>query len=134
MRYIGLDHGEKRIGLAVSDPLNLTAQSYPFIPNNTETTKAIEALLEEYETKQIILGLPKDLNGKDGLKALEVRAFAEKLETDLGAKITFIDERFSTKAVERHLIAADVSRKKRKQVIDSQAAAFILQGFLDGIS
>jgi len=133
MRYLGIDYGEKRVGIALSDPLGLTAQPRAFLANNKSLIAEIGDLLDEFEVTTIILGLPKDREGNDSAKALEVRAFAEKLKSAHPVDIVFKDERYSTKAVERHLIAADVSRGKRKKVIDSAAAAFILQGFLDAM-
>jgi putative holliday junction resolvase len=130
-RYLALDYGEKRIGVAISDPLNMTAQPKPFISNDPELKKILSTMLEEFEITTIILGLPTNRFGEDTQKTKEVRVFKETLESWIDLPIIFRDERYSTKAVERHLISADVSRKKRKQVVDGQSAAFVLQGFLD---
>lgn len=133
-RVLALDHGEKRIGVALSDPLGMTAQAQPFLSNNESFWTNLEALIKEKNVTSIVLGLPTNRMGDDTKKTTEVRAFAVELEAKTKLPIIFRDERYSTVAVERHLISADVSRKKRKQVVDGQAAAFILQGYLDRVS
>jgi len=130
-RVLAIDYGEKRIGLAVSDPLWLTAQPLSFLENNKIFFVESQKIIQEYDVKKIVLGLPKNLQGHDTAKTLEVRAFAEKLRKNLSMEVVFWDERFSTVAVNKFLIGADVSRKKRKKVVDSQAAAFFLQGYMD---
>ncbi|MFC1770610.1 Holliday junction resolvase RuvX [Candidatus Margulisiibacteriota bacterium] len=133
-RLIGLDYGKKRIGIALSDPLNITAQAHSYLENNANTLPSLKKLADEYDIDTIIIGLPKNQFGQDSPMAEEVRIFAKKLENELGLNIEFWDERYSSAAVTKHLIAANVSRKKRKKIIDSSAAAFILQGYLDNIS
>ncbi|MBT7088334.1 Holliday junction resolvase RuvX [bacterium] len=130
-RVLAIDYGEKRIGLALSDPLWLTAQPLSFLENNKIFFVELQKIIQEYDVKKIVLGLPKNLQGHDTAKTLEVRAFAEKLRKNLSMEVVFWDERFSTVAVNKFLIGADVSRKKRKKVVDSQAAAFFLQGYMD---
>ena len=130
-RVLAIDYGEKRIGLAVSDPLWLTAQPLSFLENNKIFFVEAQKIIQEYDVKKIVLGLPKNLQGHDTAKTLEVRTFAEKLQKNLSMEVVFWDERFSTVAVNKFLIGADVSRKKRKKVVDSQAAAFFLQGYMD---
>ena len=132
-KYLGLDFGEKRIGVAISDGLGLTAQPKPFIYNNEATITSIKKIIEEENICAIILGLPKDREGKEGKKATEVRQFMKILES-LNLPIILQDERYSTVAVTKHLLTMDVKRKKRKQQVDSQAAAFILQGYLDKLN
>ncbi len=130
-RFLGLDYGEKRIGVAVSDPLGLTAQTRPFVTNDKSMWLAFFTLIQENNISKIILGLPKNRLGVDTKKTEEIRKFSEKLKEKTGLEIVFQNEAYSTKAVEKHLIAADVSRKKRKDVVDSQSAAFVLQGYMD---
>ncbi|MBT3581377.1 Holliday junction resolvase RuvX [bacterium] len=130
-RVLAIDYGEKRIGLALSDPLWLTAQPLSFLENNKIFFVELQKIIQEYDVKKIVLGLPKNLQGHDTAKTLEVRTFAEKLQKNLSMEVVFWDERFSTVAVNKFLIGADVSRKKRKKVVDSQAAAFFLQGYMD---
>jgi putative holliday junction resolvase len=133
-RILALDHGEKRIGVAWSDLLGLTAQSQPYLTNDKTLHEKLQTLIDEQGIKTVVLGLPTNRHGEDTRKTTEVRVFAKILEETFNLTVHFQDERFSTVAVQRHLIAADVSRKKRKEVVDGQAAAFILQGYLDKIA
>lgn len=133
MRIMGLDVGNKRIGVALSDPLKLTAQGHCVIERRSLDTdmNRITAICREYQVGIIVVGLPLNMNGTEGPKALEVRTFARKLQNCSGLPVEFYDERLTTKSAERLLINADVSRKKRKQVIDKLAAVNILQYYLD---
>ena len=134
-RILCIDYGQKRLGIAISDPLGMTAQSHPYVLNTPDCFGEIQKIVDEYNVTKMILGMPINQHGAEGKQAENVRRFSTKLNVhfpDFG--INFQDERFSTKAVTRHLIDAGVSRKKRKQVVDSQSAAFILQGYLDRIS
>lgn len=130
-RILCLDYGSKRIGVAISDPLGLTAQPQPYIPNTPQVISTIKNLIQEYCIKTIVLGLPKHRDGKESHEALRVRRFGEKLNAMTKLQVIYWDERYSTKASQTHLIHAGLRREKRKQVIDSQAASFILQGYLD---
>jgi putative Holliday junction resolvase len=132
-RVLCIDYGEKRVGIAVSDPLGLTAQAQPYIQNTKTLVASLKALVEEFQAGTVVVGLPLNRHGEDTQKTTEVRAFADTLKEALDVPVVFQDERYSTKAVEKHLIAADVSRKKRKEVVDSLAAAFILEGYLGRI-
>jgi putative Holliday junction resolvase len=129
-RVLCIDYGERRVGIAVSDPLGLTAQAQPYIENRKSLMADIKAVVDEFMAGTVVVGLPLNRHGEDSQKTTEVRAFAASLSETLGMPVVFQDERYSTKAVEKHLIAADVSRKKRKEVVDSLAAAFILEGYL----
>ena len=131
MRVLALDYGEKRIGVALSDPLGLSAQPYPFISNDDQKWRQIQEKLTEYEIQTVVVGLPKNRDGGETEKSGEVRAFAQELESKLGVTVVFWDERFSTVAAQKHLISANLRRDQRKNVIDSQAACFILQGYMD---
>lgn len=134
MRHIGLDVGDATIGVAVSDPLGFTAQGVETIKRKNEEQDFIrlKELAERYETTSFVLGLPKNMNGSEGERAVKTREFADLLLKFLPtAKITFWDERLTTVAAEKALLEADVSRRKRKKVVDKLAAVFILQGFLD---
>lgn len=130
-RILGIDYGEKRIGIAVSDALGLTAQSKPYIRNDEFVMQKLIETIEKYDIKLILCGLPKHTQGGVTEKEKEVKQFIESVKAQYSISVEFWDERFSTKAVTRHLISGGVSRKKRKEIIDSQAAAFILQGYLD---
>ncbi len=128
MRILGIDYGEKRIGLAVSDPLGLTAQPVSVV-NDID---GIKKIVDEYDgIEEIVVGLPKSLSGQLGPQAQKVLGFVEKLRQSFSQTITTWDERLTTAAVERNLIAAGLSRQKRKKVIDKSAATYILQGYLD---
>lgn len=138
MRILGLDLGDKTVGVAISDPFGLTAQPLKtlFYQSQKEVLAKLKNLVCEQEVTEIIVGLPLNMNGSFGPRAEKTKAFAQKILdylTDQGhsLKLEFWDERLSTKASERNLIFADVSRKKRKKVIDKMAAQFILQGYLD---
>lgn len=138
MRVLGLDFGQKTIGVAISDPFGWTAQGLEIIRRDKEESinKSIERLKEiisEYGVEKIILGYPKNMNNTVGERGEKTEKFKAKLEKALDNKIEIIlwDERLSTVGAERTLLEADVSRKKRKQVIDKMAAVFILQGYLD---
>ena len=127
-RILALDIGEKRIGVAVTDPFNIMAQPLPYILNDDQTKKEIENLIEEKNIKLILIGLPKDQMGKEGKSAQKIKTYCNNLK--LNIPITYYDERYSTKAANKHLLTLDIKRKKRKELIDSQAAAFILEGYL----
>lgn len=134
MRSMGLDVGDKTIGVAVSDLLALTAQGVEVIRRTSPQADfaRLAQLCEEYEVATVVIGLPKNMNGTLGPRGELVQAFAAQLKEQLKEQqLVFWDERLSTVAAERALIAADVRRAKRRQVIDKMAAVFILQGWLD---
>ncbi|TCS79700.1 Holliday junction resolvase RuvX [Pectinatus cerevisiiphilus] len=134
MRIIGLDVGDKTIGIAVSDALMFTAQGIETIRRESweNDLRRLQELIAEYEIERIVVGLPRNMNGTEGERCDIVREFAKHLKESVTDKeIVFWDERLSTVAAERYLIAADVSRAKRRKVIDKMAAVFILQGYLD---
>ena len=135
MRSLGLDVGDKTIGVAASDLLNLTAQGVKTIRRTSidEDLQELGKIISELDAKILVIGLPKNMNGTEGERCEMVRNFAETLQKNFPElKQVFWDERLSTVAAEKFLIgAADVSRKKRKKVIDKMAAVYILQGFLD---
>ena len=132
-RIMGLDVGDKTIGVAVSDLMGLTAQGVKTI-NRVGKKKDIEALKEiikERQVNKIVSGLPKNMNGTLGPQGEKVIKFCELLEEETGIKIEYWDERLSTVAAERTLIQGNVRRENRKGVIDMVAAVIILQGYLD---
>lgn len=140
MRIIGLDVGEKTIGVAVSDPLCITAQGVTIIERvgvRKDAGKVID-YIKEYECERVVIGLPLSLDGTDSVQTEKVRDFRVMLENKLKSlgplskvQVEWQDERFTTKIAEQVLINADVSRKDRKKVIDKQAAVIILQSYLD---
>ncbi len=134
MRYLGLDVGTKTIGIAVSDGMGWTAQGVTTLErrNYREDAAALEALACEYEATALVVGLPLSMNGEEGAQAQFVRKTMDELAKLMKPlPVHFWDERLSTAAAERSLLEADLSREKRKKVINKMAAVFILQGFLD---
>ncbi|MFC8053883.1 Holliday junction resolvase RuvX [Bacillus cereus] len=135
MRILGLDVGTKTVGVAMSDEMGWTAQGLETIRINEERSNfgfdRISELVKQYNVDKIVVGLPKNMNGTIGPRGEACQQFAENLRELLQLDVVMWDERLSTMAAERLLISADVSRKKRKQVIDKMAAVVILQGFLD---
>jgi putative Holliday junction resolvase len=133
MRIIGLDVGSRTVGVAVSDEMGYTAQGVKTIRRTVEAedVAAVAALVEEYQASEVVVGLPRRLDGSLGEAAQSVLAFAELIKGAVPCPVTTWDERLSTVAASKMLIAADVSRKKRKQVIDKVAAVLILQSYLD---
>ena len=131
-RTLCLDVGERRIGVAVSDALALTAQGVEtiFTKGAKSDVERVLELCRQYETDRVLVGLPRSLSGEEGYQAERVRAFAALL-TEAGLQIRFWDERLTTVSATRILLEADVRRSKRKQVVDKLAACHILQSYLD---
>ncbi|MBU5442606.1 MULTISPECIES: Holliday junction resolvase RuvX [unclassified Paenibacillus] len=136
MRILGLDYGDRRIGVAISDAFGWTAQGIEVIERRSEADdfRRISELIEAHEVTEIVVGLPKNMNGTIGSRGEICMAFAQSLQTELNLPVHLWDERLSTVSAQRILIDADVSRKKRKQVVDKMAATLILQNFLDSKS
>lgn len=133
MRSMGLDYGDKTIGVAVSDELGWTAQGLEVIRRSTEEKDVarIRGLISEYGVSEIVVGLPKNMNGTIGPRGELCMAFAQSLREELQLPVHMWDERLTTVAATKTLLEADVSRKKRKLVVDKMAAALILQGYMD---
>ncbi|MBP3204595.1 MAG: Holliday junction resolvase RuvX [Lachnospiraceae bacterium] len=136
MRIMGLDFGSKTVGVAISDPLLLTAQGVEIIRRKEEnklrqTLARIEELIVAYEVKELVLGLPKHMNGTEGVRVELTMEFKEKLERRTGLPVTMWDERLTTVAADRTMIEAGIRREHRKEYVDMLAATFILQGYLD---
>ena len=139
MRIMGLDYGSKTVGVAISDPLGITAQAIETICRKDEnklrkTCARIEELIGEYEVEQIVLGLPKHMNNDIGNRAEKSIEFGQMLERRTGLKVVMWDERLTTVEAERTLIENKVRREDRKKYIDKIAAVFILQGYLDSLA
>ena len=141
MRKIALDVGDKTVGIALSDELGITAQGLMTLERigiRKDTTKILD-LVKEYNCDTIVIGLPKKLDGTDSIQSEKVYEFRNMLENKMrsagmkGIEVVWQDERLTTVMAERVLIEADVSRKKRKEVIDKQAAVLIMQSYLDTI-
>ncbi|MDX8359475.1 MULTISPECIES: Holliday junction resolvase RuvX [Bacillaceae] len=135
MRILGLDVGTKTIGVAVSDEMGWTAQGIETIKIDEERNEfrldRLKELIQQYEVQKIVVGFPKNMNGTVGPRGEACIAFAKLMEETFQLETQLWDERLSTMAAERVLLSADVSRKKRKKVIDKMAAVMILQGYLD---
>lgn len=135
MRIMGLDVGSKTVGIAISDSLGWTAQGIETIKIDESVgsfgMKRVKQLIEEYEVTEFVVGYPKNMNNTIGPRGEASEQYAEKLREKFGLPVVLWDERLTTMAAERVLIDADVSRKKRKAVIDKMAAVMILQGYLD---
>ena len=132
-RIMGLDVGDKTIGVAVSDLMGLTAQGVKSIKRvgKKKDIEALKEIIKERQVNKIVSGLPKNMNGTLGPQGEKVIKFCELLEEETGIKIEYWDERLSTVAAERTLIQGNVRRENRKGVIDMVAAVIILQGYLD---
>ena len=137
MQILGLDVGDRTIGIAASDGLMLTAQGVETIRRKSlqQDLDRLQELVTQYGTDTLVIGLPKNMDGTEGDRCSFVREFVETLQqTFPDIRIIFWDERLSKVAAARSLSAADVSRAKRRKVIDKMAAVFILQGYLDSCS
>ncbi|WP_201713581.1 Holliday junction resolvase RuvX [Rossellomorea arthrocnemi] len=135
MRVMGLDVGSKTVGVAISDELGWTAQGIETIKIDEDhgvfRMDRIKELADEYQVDTVVVGMPKNMNNTIGPRGEASKAYGELIQQELSLPIKYWDERLSTMAAERVLLEADVSRKKRKKVIDKMAAMMILQGYLD---
>ena len=136
IRIMGLDFGSKTVGVAVSDPLGITAQGIEIVRRTSEnklrkTLARIEELVAEYEVTEIVLGFPKNMNNTIGERAEKSLAFKEMLERRTGLPVVMWDERLTTVAANRTLSEGGVRRENRKDYVDMLAAVYILQGYLD---
>lgn len=132
-RVLGLDVGDKTIGVAVSDGLGISAQGVTTIRRQSfdKDFAALEKIIEEYEAARIVIGLPKMMDGTEAVQSGKVREFAAKVEKRFSLPITFVDERLSTALVQKMMIEGGVRREKRREVVDMLAAQIILQSYID---
>ena len=134
-RVLALDVGDRRIGIAVSDPLGWTAQGLENYTRRYDDLQAdirhILEIAERYKPVRLLFGMPRNMDGSYGMQAQKVRAFADAVLAEWDGDHDFYDERLTTMSAQRVLIDADLSRKRRKQVVDKLAAVIILQGYLD---
>lgn len=130
---MGLDVGSKTIGVAISDELGLTAQSLTCVrrTNWKADVAELESIVTEHQVDRVVVGLPLNMNGSEGPRAAESRTLGAHVEKKLGLPVEYWDERLSTVAANRVLIEGNVSREKRRGVVDQVAASIILQGWLD---
>ena len=136
MRKMGLDFGSKTVGVAISDPLLITAQGIEIVRRKSEsklrqTLARIEELIVEYEVDEIVLGYPRNMNDTEGERVEKTLAFKERLERRTGLDVQLWDERLTTVAADKAMMEAGIRREERKEHVDRIAAVFILQGYLD---
>lgn len=137
MRILAMDVGDRRVGMAISDPMGWTAQGIETLErkNNKQDMEQIAKLIKRYNPEKIVIGLPKNMNGSIGPQGQKVKEFAELLKSEVyKGEIIFWDERLTSVMANRLMIDADVSRAKRKKKVDKMAAVFILQSYLDFIN
>jgi len=136
MRILGLDVGERTIGVAISDPLGYTAQGITTIrrKNLAIDIAEIKKICDEYSVETILMGLPKNMNGTIGPSGEKVIELSKVVEEELGIPVKLWDERLTTVAAHKAMLEADLSRAKRKKIVDKIAAIYILQGYLDSLS
>jgi putative Holliday junction resolvase len=133
MRIAALDVGDARIGVAVSDELGITAQGVGVVERvgGKRDLEALASMLGPYgPVERVVVGLPLNMNGTEGPQAAKVRAFADKVAAHLGLPVEYWDERLTTVAAERILLEGDLSRRRRRELVDRVAAALILEGYL----
>ena len=135
MRILGLDVGSKTIGVAISDPLGWTAQGIDTVrrKNKEQDIELVHKICKDYGVETIVIGLPKNMNGTIGESGERVLALAELIKEKTNLPIEMWDERLTTVAAHRAMLEADLSRNKRKKIVDKIAATYILQGYLDRI-
>lgn len=133
MRILGLDVGDKRIGIAISDELGHTAQGLTSLDRASKEAdiRKMKEIIEDYSVEKVVVGIPLRMDGTEGIQAQKVRDFASKLQATIHQPIVFWDERLTTVTARRALISGEVRRAARKRIIDKVAAALILQSYLD---
>lgn len=129
-RFLALDYGTKRIGVAWTDPLKITAQPQPFLENTTELITQIENIIVQQKVSRVIVGKPIRLNGQQGQAEAVVSAFVEKLKEKIKIPIILWDERMTSAEANKRMIELGLRREKRKELVDSMAAALLLQNYL----
>ena len=139
MRIMGLDFGSKTVGVAISDPLFLTAQGIEIVRRKApgklrQTLARINELKEEYEVGKIVLGFPKNMNNTEGERCEKTLEFKEMLEKRTGLEVVLWDERLTTVEADRTMMQVGIRRENRKEYVDELAAIFILQGYLDSLT
>jgi len=131
-RILGLDPGERRVGVALSDPIGIIAQPHVVLDKRAgDAVAAIRDLCVEYEVTTVVIGLPTSLSGEEGPSAVKAREFGAAVGDATGCDITFFDERFTTVQAESALIEGGMRRRQRRETVDKVAAAVMLQGYLD---
>lgn len=129
-RYLGIDYGTKRVGLAISDGLGLTARPLEVV-KRAEAANRVAELVAEYNVEVVIIGMPTGLSGGEGVSAEGARDLGEEIREATGVEVSFIDERFTSRMAESALLESGMKRRDRRSTVDKVAAAIILQGYLD---
>ncbi len=129
-RYLGVDYGTKRIGLAISDDLGLTARPLEVVGRD-DLASSLQRIADEYDLAGVIVGLPTSLGGGEGPSATAARELGREIGETIEVPVEFVDERFTSRIAENALLEADMRRRSRKETVDKVAAAIILQSFLD---
>lgn len=132
-RALGVDYGTKRVGLALSDEIGLTAQPFEVV-SRVDLAGRLTDLKDEYDIDTVVVGLPTGLSGHEGASALGARALGTEISELLGTELVFVDERFTSRLADMALLESRMRRRERKETIDKVAAAIILQAYLDGAS
>jgi putative Holliday junction resolvase len=133
MRYLAIDHGTRRMGIAISDELKMIAQPLEYIPSEplAEFFKRLKQIIEEKQVELIVVGLPRNMDGTYGPAAEKVRAFVEVCAREVALPVRTLDERLTSAQANRVLLQGNVRRRDRKENVDKMAAAILLQSFLD---
>ncbi len=131
-RLLGVDYGTKRVGLAISDALGLTARPLSVVPRTSAVDEVI-GIVKEQEIGTIVVGLPTGLSGDEGMSASEARKLADELRSATGVEVVLVDERYTSRMAESSLLESGMKRRKRRESLDKVAAAIILQDYLDRI-
>lgn len=132
-RVIGVDYGEKRVGLAVSDPLGITARPLEVVPR-ARVVERVAQLINEYSIETIVVGVPRSLAGGESASTRAARSLGEELGAESGLDVVLVDERYTSRMAEEALLESGMRRRKRRDTVDKVAAAIILQTYLDGNS
>ena len=133
VRYLGIDPGERRIGIALSDPLGIIAQPHVVLDRRRGSViDEIQAICDEYAVETIVIGLPTSLSGEEGSAAERARVLGDEVAGATGCEVVFFDERFTTVQAEAALLEGGMRRRERRETVDKVAAAVMLQGYLNG--
>ncbi len=133
MRILGIDYGDARVGVAVSDIMGFMANGIKTIKNNKQLFDELSEIINEYKPEKIVIGLPKNMDGTEGFRVDATKEFAENLKNIYGGEIIFEDERLTTVGAERYLNSTNTRGKKRKEIIDTVSACLILEQYLNKI-
>ena len=132
-RYLGVDYGSKRVGLAISDGLGITARPLEVV-RRADAASRVKEIVDEFPVEKLVVGLPSSLSGEEGDSAAAARQLGEELAGATRVEVVYVDERFTSKLAESALLESGMRRSRRRDTVDKVAAAIILQGYLDSIA